>query len=79
MCYSHVVGQVVLLLHVSVKAVRYFVEVVLADTADETVGLHVLLHAFQLISQFTERVNDQTCDRDEWLVRYGGDLRFTLM
>ena len=57
---SHVVGEVVLLLDVRLEAVRHVVEVVFADAADEAVGLHVLLHRLQLVTQLAERVNDQT-------------------
>lgn len=53
-----------LLLHVRVETVRHFVEVVLADAADETVGLHVLLDAFQLVTQLSERVDDQTFEHN---------------
>ena len=60
MAISHVVGQVVLLLDVCLEAVRHVVEVVLADAADEAVGLHVLLHRLQLVTELTESVNDQT-------------------
>jgi len=58
--YSHVVGEVVFFLNVRVKTVRHFVEIIFTDAADETIGFHVFFDAFQLITQLSERVNDQT-------------------
>jgi len=58
--YSHVVGEVVFFLYVRVKTVRHFIEIIFADAADKTIGLHVFFDAFQLVTQLSERVNDQT-------------------
>lgn len=49
-----------LFLDVGVEAVWYFIEIIFANTADETVGLHVFFDAFQLVTQFSKRVDDQT-------------------
>lgn len=45
---------------VCVETMRYTVKVVLADTAYKTVGLHIVYHTLQLVTQFTEGVNNQT-------------------
>lgn len=50
-------------LYVCIKTMRNFVEIIFADTADETIGFHVLLDAFQLVTQLSERVNDQTLNK----------------
>lgn len=52
-----------LLEDVHIEAMRHRIEVVATYAADEAVALQVLLDRFQLISQFTERVDDQTCNR----------------
>lgn len=57
---EHVVSQIMFLQDVHVEAVRYRVEVVTAYSANEAITLQVLLHRLQLISQFTEGVNNQT-------------------
>ena len=66
MKYTHVVGQVVLLGHMHVEAVRHRVEVVAGHAADEAVALHVLLHALQLITKLTKRVDDQTLEGNKF-------------
>lgn len=60
LAYSHVVGEVVFFLYVRVETVRHFVEIIFADAANETIGLHVLFDTFQLVTQLSERVDDQT-------------------
>jgi len=50
----------VFFLYVRVETVRHFVEIIFADAANETIGLHILLDTFQLVTQLSERVNDQT-------------------
>ena len=62
---EEVVGQVVLLLHVSLEAVRDLVQVVLADAADEAVPGQLVLHPLQLVSEGSEGVNDETLDDGE--------------
>ena len=47
--------------NVSIKAVRYYVEIVLSYTAYETLRLQRFAHTVQLVTKFTEGVNNQTC------------------
>lgn len=49
-----------LLQYMHVKPVRHRIKVVAAYATYEAVALQVLLHRLQLISQFTECINDQT-------------------
>ncbi len=59
---EQIVGQIVLLLHVNIKPVRYPVQVVLAYATYKAVVAQFILDALQLISQGTEGVNDETLD-----------------
>lgn len=63
---EHIVCQVMLFGNMCIKAVRYCVEIVLANTAYETVGLHVIRHRLQLITQLAESIDDQTCTQMSW-------------
>jgi len=59
---EHVVGEVMFILDVSLKSMRHFIEVVLANATYEAGRLQVLLDLLQLISELSKGVNDQTLD-----------------
>lgn len=59
---AQIIGKVVLVEHVLFEAVRRFIEIFLADAADEAAALHVGAHLFNLIAKLSERIDDQTCE-----------------
>ena len=57
-----IVGQIVFLLHVDVKAMGNLVKVVLCNATDEAVVFQFILHTLHLITQSTKGINNETLD-----------------
>ena len=58
---SQIVSQIVLLLDVRIEPVWNRIKVILSYTANEALGLEIFRNAGQLVTQFSESINNQTC------------------
>lgn len=56
----HVIRKIVFLLNVCVEPVRHCIQRFFSQSAYETFTFHVSFHALQLITKFSERIDDQT-------------------
>merc|ERR1711976_715094 len=62
---EQVVGQVVLLPHMSFKPMRHLVQIIFTDAANEAVASKLVLNSLKLVTKSTEGVNDETLDDGE--------------
>jgi len=62
---EQIVGQIMLLLHVDIKTMRYPVQVIFTNTTYKAVVPKFILYTLQLISQGSEGINDETLDNGE--------------
>lgn len=72
---EHVIGQIVFLRHMGIEPMWHFVEIVLANTTNKAIGLHVLFYTLKLITKLTKSINDQTCNNlNTYLIILGSDM-----
>ncbi len=59
---EEIVGEVVLLLNMDLKSMRYAIQIVFPNPTDEAVIPQFILHTLELVSQGAKGINNETLD-----------------
>merc|ERR1719464_824355 len=62
---TQIIGQIVFLLHVDIKAVWHTVQIIFANAANETIVLQFIIHTLHLVAECTESVDNETLNNGQ--------------
>merc|ERR1711971_522453 len=62
---KRIIGQIVFLLHVDIKAVWHTVQIIFANAANETIVLQFIIHTLHLVAKRTESIDNETLNNGQ--------------